>query len=103
MYLPIWYENCPLSVLESQTLGTPVLANRIGGIPELIRDGETGVLMDDFSAENYARNMKALYADRKHLAAMSECCRKRQDMMTLPQYCTALEKLYCKVMEDKRA
>lgn len=39
-----WYENCPYAVLESIALGTPVVASRMGGIPELIRDGENGSL-----------------------------------------------------------
>ena len=39
-----WYENAPLSVLESLALGRPVIASRIGGIPEMLRDGETGWL-----------------------------------------------------------
>lgn len=38
-----WYENAPLSVLEAYAHGKPVIGARIGGIPELIRDGETGV------------------------------------------------------------
>lgn len=37
-----WYENAPMSVLESYALGTPVIGAEIGGIPELIRDEETG-------------------------------------------------------------
>lgn len=37
-----WYENCPFSVLESISLGTPVLGASIGGIPELIQPGQTG-------------------------------------------------------------
>ena len=37
-----WYENAPVSVLESYALGTPVIGARIGGITELIREGETG-------------------------------------------------------------
>lgn len=35
-----WYENNPLSVIEAQCLGTPVLGARIGGIPELIEEGK---------------------------------------------------------------
>jgi glycosyltransferase involved in cell wall biosynthesis len=38
-----WYENAPMSVLEAYALGKPVIGAQIGGIPELIRDGETGV------------------------------------------------------------
>jgi glycosyltransferase involved in cell wall biosynthesis len=37
-----WYENAPMSVLESFALGTPVIGARIGGIPEMVMDGETG-------------------------------------------------------------
>lgn len=37
-------ENCPFSVMESVMAGTPVLGSDRGGIPELIRDGETGWL-----------------------------------------------------------
>jgi len=37
------YENAPMSVLESYALGKPVIGARIGGIPELIREHETGL------------------------------------------------------------
>ena len=40
------YENCPYSVMESQLLGTPVVGADIGGIPELIKPGETGELFE---------------------------------------------------------
>lgn len=38
-----WYENCPLSVLESLAAATPVIGSRIGGIPELIAEGRDGL------------------------------------------------------------
>jgi glycosyltransferase involved in cell wall biosynthesis len=37
-----WYENAPLSVLEACALGKPVIVAAIGGLPELIADGESG-------------------------------------------------------------
>jgi glycosyltransferase involved in cell wall biosynthesis len=37
-----WYENAPMSILESFALGKPVIGAEIGGIPELITSGETG-------------------------------------------------------------
>lgn len=46
VYPSEWYENCPFSVMESQMYGTPVLGADIGGIPELIRVGETGELFE---------------------------------------------------------
>lgn len=44
MVLPAeWSENNPLTVIEAQSLGTPVLGARIGGIPELIEEGISGM------------------------------------------------------------
>ncbi len=41
-----WYENAPISVLESLAMGKPVIGARIGGIPEMVCDGETGWLFE---------------------------------------------------------
>ena len=38
-----WYENYPYAILEAFALARPVVGARIGGIPELVRDGETGM------------------------------------------------------------
>lgn len=47
MVLPSeWSENNPLTVIESQSLGTPVLGARIGGIPELIDEGVSGMTFE---------------------------------------------------------
>ena len=68
VYPSEWYENCPFSVMESQMLGTPVLGADMGGIPELIRDGETGELFESGSRE-------ALKAGIKSMLALSEVYR----------------------------
>lgn len=47
-----WYENCPLSVIESLCLGTPVLAARIGGIPELIDEPSTGLTFESGNTDD---------------------------------------------------
>ena len=100
VYLPIWYENCPLAVLESQALGTPVLANRIGGIPELIEDGQTGVLIDSFTPENYAAQIRKLYLDQAGLERMSENCRRNGGSATLMQYCNQLLDIYAAILKQ---
>lgn len=52
-----WYENCPFSVIESISFGTPVVGSRMGGIPELIEEGKTGEL---FEAGNVNELIKAI-------------------------------------------
>jgi glycosyltransferase involved in cell wall biosynthesis len=41
-----WYENCPMSVLEAMAYGKPVVGSRMGGIPELVEEGKTGLLYE---------------------------------------------------------
>ncbi len=46
-----WYENAPLSIMESYGCGKPVIGANIGGIPELIREAETGAIFESASVE----------------------------------------------------
>jgi glycosyltransferase involved in cell wall biosynthesis len=41
-----WYENNPLTILEAYSYGKPVIGSRIGGIPEIIEEGQTGFLFE---------------------------------------------------------
>lgn len=49
-----WYENAPMSVLESFALGKPVIGARIGGIPEMVVDGESGWTFDSLDTDQLA-------------------------------------------------
>ena len=95
VYPSIWYENCPLSVLESESLGTPVLATKMGGIPELIEDGQTGVLLSEISEKELKEKMQQLYENKELLAEMSKnCLAKRSEMIELEKYCSRLMECY---------
>lgn len=50
-----WYENAPLSILEAYACGKPALGARIGGIPEMIRPGETGDMFESGNSDDLAR------------------------------------------------
>jgi glycosyltransferase involved in cell wall biosynthesis len=58
-----WYENAPLAALEALASGVPVVASRIGGNPEIVRDGETGLLFEPGDAEGLAERLRRLEAD----------------------------------------
>lgn len=74
VYPSEWYENCPLSVLESIRLGTPVIGSRMGGIPELIREGETGELIEAGNAAELAQKLRQLLQTPGLLEAYGENC-----------------------------
>ena len=55
-----WYENCPYSIMEAMSYGKPVIGSNIGGIPELIQNGETGILFEPGNAKDLATKLKLL-------------------------------------------
>jgi len=55
-----WYENSPMVIQEAFLHGRPVLAPRLGGMAEKIRDGQDGILVDPGSAEAMAEAMQKL-------------------------------------------
>lgn len=71
-----WYENNPLTIIESMTLGTPVIGSRIGGIPELIEENKTGFLFRAGSAAHLSEAIaKARRLDAGSYRAMTEAAR----------------------------
>ena len=69
-----WSENCPFSVLESQALGVPVIGSDMGGIPELIEDGETGFIFRAGDTEALAEKIRLLWDRPWMVAQMKEKC-----------------------------
>lgn len=99
VYPSIWYENCPLSVLESESLGTPVLASKMGGIPELVENGVTGVLLEEVSEKELCDKIEMLYGNSTLLEEMSQnCLEKRKKMIVLEDYCKKLMRCYTAVL-----
>lgn len=71
-----WYENSPISILESFALGKPVIGARIGGIPEMVHDRETGWQFASGSvAELAARLGEAQRAPPAELERMGRAAR----------------------------
>ncbi|HIR96636.1 MAG TPA: glycosyltransferase family 4 protein [Candidatus Merdisoma faecalis] len=88
-----WYENCPFSVMESQIYGTPVLVSAIGGIPELVKDGETGELFTPGNVDELREKTEKLWKDRERLGRYTENCRSVQ-FDTTEEYCEKLMEVY---------
>jgi glycosyltransferase involved in cell wall biosynthesis len=73
-----WYENAPMSVLESMALGKPVIGARIGGIPELIDEGETGWVFESRSKTDLSQRLQQVQrAGDAGLARMGRAARAR--------------------------
>ena len=55
LVVPSLWEGMPLAPLEAMAIGVPVVASRVGGLPEIIEDGRTGLLIDRLEPAGYAR------------------------------------------------
>lgn len=93
VYPSEWYENCPFSVMESQMYGTPVLGARIGGIPELIREGETGELFESGNAADLKNKIQKFWQEQKLVQSYSDNCADIQ-FDTIAEYYEKLMKIY---------
>jgi glycosyltransferase involved in cell wall biosynthesis len=59
----VWFENGPTVALEAMAVGTPVLASRIGNLPEIIADGVNGRLIEPGDIAALARAIAEIAAD----------------------------------------
>lgn len=72
-----WYENNPLSVIESMMSGTPVIGSNIAGIPELIKDKHDGFLFQTRNFNNLAEVIKeAISLSKEDYKKMSDSAYK---------------------------
>jgi spore coat protein SA len=67
----IWFDPYPLISLEAQACGTPVVAFRMGGLPEGIINGTTGVVVEEVSPQALTRTLDTLLSDPHTLFDMS--------------------------------
>jgi glycosyltransferase involved in cell wall biosynthesis len=72
------FEGSPLSVLEYMEAGKPVVATRVGGVPDLVVEGVTGLLVEPRNPESLAKAVADLLGDRSRAAAMGHAGRDRQ-------------------------
>lgn len=93
IYPSEWYENCPFSVMESISYGTPVLGANIGGIPELISVGKTGNLFESGDVEDLKNKLLSLLKDEDTLKTIAANC-KQVKFDTISEYCEKIMKYY---------
>jgi len=98
MLMPSELESFGLAALEGMACKVPAIATRVGGVPELIDDGVTGLLYPVAAVEDMAEGAVALLSDKERLEAMREEARKTAQKrycstLVLPQYVKYYETL----------
>ena len=82
MILPSGNEGTPVSAIEALAAGRPVVATRVGGLPDVVREGEDGFLVTPGAVDELADRLERLAADEELRRRMGEAGRER----VLPRY-----------------
>ncbi len=87
--LPSRAENQPVSILEAMARGLPVIATRIGAIPEQVAEGETGLLVERGDADALADALAALLTAPDRRKALGAAGRERFERLFSVESCAA--------------
>jgi len=72
LVLPSVTEGLPRVILEAMALSKPVIASRVGGIPDLVKDGLTGFLFEAGNTRELAEKLKILMSDKSMAIEMGK-------------------------------
>lgn len=97
--LPPWGDEAGDSILESFSFGVPVIApGYVPGAAEIIRDGEDGFILDEFSPQDVAARLA--HVSLENYAALSANCFARHKEFSVEQYLTSIETIASDVARD---
>jgi len=97
-------EGLPVALVEAMAAARPVVAMRVGGVPDLVEDGVTGCLVPPGNAERLADAMQGLLGDPERRQVMGAAARKRVVPTYEAQRLVAdTDRLYAAVLDAKRA
>lgn len=94
-------EGMPLSALEAMAAGLPVVATDVGGLHEIVADGETGVLVQPGRPDELAQALGRLVGDAELRRTMGEAARRRaEERFSLPRWRAAHLELYRRLLRN---
>jgi len=74
-----WYDNSPLVIYESFSMGKPVIGTRIGGIPELIEHGVNGYLFEMKAVDELVQRIGELWGDHDKIIRFGKNAREKAE------------------------
>jgi glycosyltransferase involved in cell wall biosynthesis len=97
----IWYEGFPLVLVEAYAAGLPVIVSRIGGLPEIVVEGQTGLLFEPGSPQGLAAAVDSAFSRPDRVNAMRHGARHEFEMKYTADsnYCLLLD-IYHAAIDD---
>ena len=96
--LPSKWEGMPMTVIEAMGTGLPVVASRVGGVPDMVTDGESGLLIEP-TPEALARAVEKLVRSEELRERLGRHAREEAQRFSLEAMARGYEELYASVTE----
>jgi glycosyltransferase involved in cell wall biosynthesis len=97
--LPSLTEGMSNTLMESMAAGVPVVATRVGGTPEIVIDGVTGILVEPRDSQTLARSILKLLDDKAEAKRIGAAGQHRiTEQFSLNRTVAATERLYCELL-----
>ena len=97
--LPSVNEGLPIALLEAMNFGIPVVATKVGGVPEAVIDGVTGILVEPGDPRSLATAINRLLDDQKFASRIGGAGRKRLlEHFTDIKMARGYEEVYFRIM-----
>ncbi len=94
----IWYENAPVVIHEAYYSGIPVIASRLGGMAEYVRDNETGLLFETGNSDDLAVQINRMIENPSLVERFRNNLPK---YLSLEKHAEVVEKLYLDILQSK--
>lgn len=103
VYASTCQEVFGIALVEAMAFGRPCVANRVGGIPEIMQDGVTGFFSDEPTAEGIARAIERAISciESGAIEQMSECIKQNAENFSICKTVDQLQMQYEKLMQRK--
>ena len=99
----IWYENCPYSVMETLAIGKPVLGADIGGIPELVKNNENGLIYKYDNIDELSEKMQQFFENTDLTNKMGQNAKENAKKLYSKEiYYDKIIKIYQKLLENAK-
>ncbi|MBL7197176.1 MAG: glycosyltransferase family 4 protein [Candidatus Omnitrophica bacterium] len=95
----VWYENCPLTIQEAFLTKTPVIASRIGGIPELVADGVNGLLFNPGETNHLREKLEYVMDD---LSIIDRFKKNMPEVKSIEENVREIEKIYDRLVGERK-
>lgn len=99
----LWFEGFPMVIREAFALGVPVAASRLGSMPDIVTEGQNGVLFTPGDAQDLLRKVRDVWERQERLAVMAVNARKEfEEKYTAGRNYERLMEIYGFAMERRK-